>query len=539
MHFMGNENPKMLNQNLYQKRTLVGSPVYQKPKILEAFLKSLHSLNHNGSTPDYIFVDDNADEESRRLLAGFQREGSATIILPGMENTGYVCDEESHHWNDNLMLKVANFKNQIIQYAIDNAYDSLFFVDSDLVLHPDLLIHLEQQNQEVVSEIFWTRWHDGLPMEPNVWLFDEYDLVPKQLGEEWNQMLGEEENARRRAGFIEQLKRPGLYEVGGLGACTLISRSALLKSVNFSPIRNLTIHGEDRFFCIRAAVLNIGLFVDTCFPAYHIYREPDLAGAADYMARCGTNIGAACGEACGTGSGETPAKNKITLSMVVRNEEGRYLECMLKSLAGHIDNAVIIDDASTDGTVSMCRALLPDIPLKIIQNKESMFADEISLRKKQWEETVKTDPQWILNLDADEILEESFWDDAQAVIDDPGCVSCAFRLYDMWTKDQYREDAFWNSHNIGRIFLIRYQPGFQYRWHETPQHCGRFPVNCSDPAKGGPEYRIQHLGWSSAKDRELKYKRYRNLDPGSVYGIEEQYESILDQDPRLLSWQKL
>jgi len=64
----------------------------------------------------------------------------------------------------------------------------------------------------------------------------------------------------------------------------LISRAALIKGVSFKPIKNLTIHGEDRFFCIRAAVLGIDLFVDTYYPAYHIYREKDLDGVQDYIA---------------------------------------------------------------------------------------------------------------------------------------------------------------------------------------------------------------------------------------------------------------
>jgi len=46
------------------KRVLVGSPVYRKPEILEAFLKSLKDLNSHTISIDYIFVDDNIDENS-------------------------------------------------------------------------------------------------------------------------------------------------------------------------------------------------------------------------------------------------------------------------------------------------------------------------------------------------------------------------------------------------------------------------------------------------------------------------------------------
>lgn len=501
---------------VHQKKFIAASPVYQKPEILEAFLKSLKALKRGGAVLDYIFVDDNVDEESSRMLANFQREGSKTIVFSGQETTAYICDEESHHWDDNLMLKVANYKNTMISYAVDNVYDGIFFVDSDLILHPGLLQHLQEQKKEVVSEIFWSRWHDGLPLEPNVWLFDEYDLVPKRLGEE----LTEEEKVKRQGEYLEKLKFPGLYRVGGLGACTLISRSALLKGVNFAPIENLTIHGEDRFFCIRAAVLGIGLFVDTRFPAYHIYRELDLEGVDDYVKQ----------------SLENPVRNQITLSMVVKNEEGRYLERVLQSLAGHIHNAVIIDDASTDGTVELCKRLLGKIPLKIIRNQESMFTNEVGLRKKQWEETIKENPQWILNLDADEIIEEGFWDAAKEMLDQPDCGRFDFRLYDMWNETQYREDAFWCAHKSLRTFLIRYDPEASCRFLERPQHCGRFPINCTEVPRAIGQYRIQHMGWATQKDRVEKYKRYKKLDPGAVYGVEEQYESILDQEPRLLTW---
>lgn len=350
------------------KKVLVGSPVYQKPEILKAFLNSLVHLNRDTISIDYMFVDDNIDEQSSKLLAEFEREESTIIIVRGNEQGVYLCNDKSHHWNDNLMLKVANYKNAIIHYAIKNNYDYLFFVDSDLVLHPNLIEHLKTADKDIVSEIFWSQWHNDRPYEPNVWLFDEYDLVPKRLGEE----LSEKEMGIRQMKFLNQLRIPGLYEVGGLGACTLISRAALEKGVSFEPIKNLTIHGEDRFFCIRAAVLGLELFVDTHYAAYHIYREKDLEGVQDYIKDNEANLAYV--------RRTKEQGNRITLSMIVKNEEGRYLNQMLTSLIGHIDEAVIIDDGSTDNTINMCREILKDIPVHIIQNEKSMFASEDKLR---------------------------------------------------------------------------------------------------------------------------------------------------------------
>jgi glycosyltransferase involved in cell wall biosynthesis len=511
---------------LNKKRVLVGSPVFQKPEILKAFLASLKELSRNTIFIDYMFVDDNIDENSRKQLTDFERETSKVYVIRGKEQGVYKCDDESHHWDDDLMLKVANYKNIIINYAKENNYDYLFFVDSDLILHPNLIEHLKAANKDIVSEIFWTQWHNDRPLEPNVWLFDEYDLVPKRLGEN----LSDKEMEIRQSRFLNQIRLPGVYEVGGLGACTLISRSALMAGVSFSPIKNLTIHGEDRFFCIRAAVLDIALFVDTYYPAYHIYREQDLAGVPAYVKGNEADIAFK--------RQYRDHGNKVTLSMIVKNEEDRYLKKVLGSLADHIDAAVIIDDGCTDNTIDVCKKLLKDIPLHIIKNEQSMFKNEISIRKKQWNETIKTNPDWILNLDADEIIEDGFWLYAEQFINDPACDLYCFRLYDMWNKTHYREDKYWNAHSNFRPFLVRYQPGFNYKWHEAPQHCGRFPVNIFSFPSADTEFRIQHFGWTTQEDRAEKSKRYQQLDPDAIYGIREQYDSIMDVCPNLVKWEE-
>ena len=506
-----------------KKRVLVGAPVYQKPEILNAFLQSIKNINRHSISIDYMFVDDNVDGNSSKLLAEFEREESTVIIVCGQKQGRYSCDDETHHWNDDLMLKVGNYKNDIIHYAVENNYDYLFLVDSDLILRPNLVQHLKAANKDIVSEIFWTQWHNE-PLEPNVWLFDEYDLAPKRFGE----ILNEKEIDIRRTRFLEQLRMPGVYEVGGLGACTLISRAALIKGVSFKPIKNLTIHGEDRFFCIRAAVLDIGLFVDTHYPAYHIYRKKDLDGVQDYLTGNQTDLAFV--------RQYKERANKLTLSMIVKNEGTRYLIQVLNSLKGHIDEAVIIDDGSTDNTIQICQEILQGIPLHIIQNEKSMFANEVELRKKQWSETIKTNPDWILNLDADEMLEDGFWDNAQILINQQNYDVYCFRLYDMWNETHYRETKYWKGHSIYRPFLMRYQPHFSYTWNNTPQHCGRFPANILSFPKAISEFRVKHLGWATREDRVAKYRRYKELDPNAVYGNRGQYDSIMDTNPNLVKW---
>ncbi len=270
-----------------QRRVLIGSPIHQKPEKLKYFLSSITELNKELATHDYVFVDDNDMPESSLILSQFVQENPNTTLFKssGSGTTPYTCDEVTHNWNEGLIWKVALFKNYMIEQAFRQQYDYLFLVDSDLVLRPITLDWLIRMDKEIISEVFWTRWRPDAPLLPQVWLGDQYNQFVRSRGEN----LTQEELLVRHQRFISQLKIPGVYEVGGLGACTLISRNAIIKGVSFAEIRNLSFWGEDRHFCIRASALGFTLHVDTHFPAYHIYRDTDLVGVEAYKKMQSTN----------------------------------------------------------------------------------------------------------------------------------------------------------------------------------------------------------------------------------------------------------
>lgn len=222
--------------------------------------------------------------------------------------------------------------------------------------------------------------------------------------------------------------------------------------------------------------------------------------------------------------------------MVVKNEEHRYLRRVLESAREYIDEAVIIDDASTDKTAHICKEVLKNRQLHLIKNSVSKFGNEVTLRKQQWEETIRTNPEWIINLDADEMFERKFKHEVKKLVSAPDADAYFFRLYDFWSETHYRSDKFWCAHQYYKwLFLIRYRPDAPVSWPNTPQHCGRFPsMQFSSPKKS--HLRIKHYGWAREEDRLAKYERYQKLDPGAKYGWKEQYESILDPSPNLALW---
>ncbi|MEN6462997.1 MAG: hypothetical protein ABFC94_16720 [Syntrophomonas sp.] len=262
-------------------RVLIGTPIRQKTEILSNYLWSIKNLSLGAIDAHYFFIDDNLEEESSQLIAHFVADNPNTFLSRAQDDRPYNCTESTHIWEEELIWKVAGFKNMMINKAREDDYDYLFLVDSDLVLHPQTLDHLVNLKRDIVSEIFWTKWEPDFPELPQVWCLDQYTLYNRSRKEG----LNEGQVLERVLLFLHELKTPGVYKVGGLGACTLISKRAIQSGVNFNEIYNISFVGEDRHFCIRAAALGFELFVDTHYPAFHIYRLSDLDGLEKFRMR--------------------------------------------------------------------------------------------------------------------------------------------------------------------------------------------------------------------------------------------------------------
>lgn len=361
-------------------RILIGSPIQQQPKILQEFLTSLSELDKENLMIEYCFIDDNIRAESKDLLQKFANNLETVVIdnYEGEKGT-YQCDEYTHYWKEDQIWKVAEMKDRIIAYAIQNEFDYLFLVDSDIVLHPLTLKQLIKTQKDIVSNIFWTKWQPTASELPQVWLQDEYILYTKRR----NETLTEEEIGHRTHSFLETLRQPGTYEVGGLGACTLISKEALNKGVKYAEIPNLSYWGEDRHFSIRAAALGFDLYVDTHYPAFHLYRSSDLTKLPDYKRRCRISMN--------KDEGIT-----ISLCMIVKNEEEVLARC-LSSVSHIVDEIIVVDTGSTDKTKQIAETFYAKVyDFHWIDDFSAARNYAFSLASKEY----------ILWLDADDFLKE-------------------------------------------------------------------------------------------------------------------------------------
>jgi hypothetical protein len=140
------------------------------------------------------------------------------------------------------------------------------------------------------------------------------------------------------------------------------------------------------------------------------------------------------------------------------------------------------------------------------------------LRRLQWELARARHPDWILCLDADEMFEVRMARELRSLVDQDSADAIAFRLYDFWDADHYRDDQLWRAHRTHRHFLVRNLPSLRDTFQETAQHCGRWPLDVGRLRTVTSDLRLKHLGWSRAVDRQRKHDRYLQLDPAGPHG---------------------
>lgn len=509
-------------------RILLCAPAREPAPVLARFLAGIAALDPAGCTVDWLLADDNDDPAASALLEAARNPHGTVRVEPVDPATRPPRPEggDMHHWTAILADRLGAVKDHMLRAALAEGYDATFLVDADLVLQPGTLRVLLAAERDVCCEVFWTAWRPGEEERPNVWLRDQY--WP------WDAPAGDPEATAEARSLFGLLRQPGVHEVGGLGACTLVRRCALEAGVRFERVRNVSWWGEDRHFCLRAAVAGIGLWADTHCPPQHLYREggeaepaPEPEEAADPPSAPAVLV--------------PPPLPRIVLSMCVGNERGRWLADAIGSAAGLVFGASVVDDASDDGTWDLLVPILglygyPD-GFEMVRNRRRRFGDEWRLRRQQWDALADMRPEWVLCLDADEILPDDAAERVRAVLGQhPDADVVGFRLFDMWSPTHYRDDGLWGAHRRHMPFLVRWRPN-ACTWRCSPVHCGRFPLEVLAGKRIGADVRVRHMGWSREEDRRRKQARYLASDPEGVWGSLEQYRSITDPAPNLVAWE--
>ena len=245
-----------------------------KKEILSPFLLSLQLFDVKEHSVSYLFLDDNSDLISREMIASFvQLHGGTIIQSPKITRQSPEDKKSNLKWNEEVIWHVAKIRNIIMNFARDHEYDYLFMTDTDLILPIDTLSFLIDAQKDIVSEVFWTKWKSSDFSQntaqhwlPQVWDNGQYNF----------DQISAKKNMIRKLKVVPKLLKPGLYKVGGLGACTLFSSKVLHSDLRYHKDETLNLKGEDRHFSVQAQRQGYELWADTNARPLHVFSDKEM-----------------------------------------------------------------------------------------------------------------------------------------------------------------------------------------------------------------------------------------------------------------------
>ncbi len=228
------------------KRVLIYSDIINHERMLKHFLFWISRLDYDNVSIDYYFSYKNIDNNIFKILNKFSENNN--VIFKDM-------DSNNNFINDSII----DIKDSVIDYAIDNAYDYVFFVRSNIIYHPLSLRELINSNKDIIGNIFWFE-KDGEKL-PNVYLTGRNDIS--------NSDFSKQE-------FIDYLSSNSIVSVGGINGSVMISKNAIMSGVNFKNIYNVSYAKGFKALSIRANVLGFDIYVNSKYPCYYISKNSDL-----------------------------------------------------------------------------------------------------------------------------------------------------------------------------------------------------------------------------------------------------------------------
>ncbi|MCP3684367.1 MAG: glycosyltransferase [bacterium] len=229
-------------------------------------------------------------------------------------------------------------------------------------------------------------------------------------------------------------------------------------------------------------------------------------------------------------------RQKVCAMICMKNEEELIGQC-LDDLIMYVDYIVILDDGSTDRSVEIAKRYKKVV--SIIKNKpKGNVRYEGKDRQRLFEEAKKTKAEWILMIDADEVMEDRFKTTIFNEMKDEKVNMYHYQSHNFWrNKKQYRVDELWYKGWFAKLF--RNLPGLHYNT-KVNEHCGSVPCNIPDAPQWfnvqtskkarKSKIRIKHYGYADWNRTEEKYRHLMMRDDKPTEGRHARYDRMVTED---------
>lgn len=210
--------------------------------------------------------------------------------------------------------------------------------------------------------------------------------------------------------------------------------------------------------------------------------------------------------------------------VVGTGEADRYLPKVLKRLSKICDVIVTACTAKDAKT----RSLLARETISYDFSNYEWGKKQNIIKERFFNQCVaKENPDWIVCVDADEVLDETFTREKAEELANRDEIAYEFYCVQLWNDENHmRVDGLWG--NFWNVRYFRYLPEAKGDYQRTPLHCGLAPKYAYAWRTPG-EHLFKHYGYMKLEDRKKKVERYNKYDPNAKYKSSEYYDSILDK----------
>jgi glycosyl transferase family 2 len=218
----------------------------------------------------------------------------------------------------------------------------------------------------------------------------------------------------------------------------------------------------------------------------------------------------------------------LVASLIVRNEVDRYLGLCLEHLLEFCDEIRLYDDASTDSTAEVAASF--DRTQVLSVERSTFYEHEGQARQRALEWTLQANPTHVLNIDADEFVEDG--PSLRKHLETSRNLSWRLCMEEVWQADSehlhVRTDGSWRPYEVMMLWATA-QPFTRIR--NVQLACGRTPAGAgSRTVSAGVS--VLHFGWACKDDRRARYDRYMVADGGRFHAGSH-LESIMWPDDRV------
>lgn len=243
-----------------EPKILVAAPTFDKMKYCETqFLNAIKNIDYPNY--DILIIDNTKDKDY------FNELNKITGLKVLHDN---IKEEKP-------ILRVISSRNMILQYALDNNYDYVLMLDSDVIVPKNILKELLKDNKDIVSGLYYNYFNidSKIKLMPVAWKYftpEEFDEL-KHLGfvtevmkiTDIKHYLTEEE-INTNLTIEVALPSPG---------CMLIKKKVFEK-VKYAQLfinNQPSITGEDIYFIESARSLGFVPYCNTRIRCEHLVSE--------------------------------------------------------------------------------------------------------------------------------------------------------------------------------------------------------------------------------------------------------------------------